>query len=84
MLPAWMRGIMRLSTIQMNSYQLDQQTMDEMTEVLLRRLPDRLQEDFDDLKLVSMDLLCDVKEGERLTHLTVFFNTNMIRRNRRT
>ncbi|WP_214794064.1 MULTISPECIES: hypothetical protein, partial [unclassified Exiguobacterium] len=50
----------------------------------LRRLPDRLQEDFDDLKLVSMDLLCDVKEGERLTHLTVFFNTNMIRRNRRT
>ena len=55
-----------------------------MTEVLLRRLPDRLQEDFDDLKLVSMDLLCDVKEGERLTHLTVFFNTNMIRRNRRT
>ncbi|TCI67989.1 MULTISPECIES: hypothetical protein [unclassified Exiguobacterium] len=68
----------------MDSYQLDQQTMDEMTEVLLRRLPDRLQEDFDDLKLVSMDLLCDVKEGERLTNLTVFFNTNMIRRNRRT
>jgi len=70
--------------IQEDSYQLDQQTMDEMTEVLLRRLPDRLQEDFDDLKLVSMDLLCDVKEGESLTHLTVFFNTNMIRRNRRT
>jgi len=70
--------------IQMDSYQLDQQTMDEMTEVLLRRLPDRLQEDFDDLKLVSMDLLCDVKEGERLTHLTVFFNTNMLRQNRRT
>ena len=70
--------------IQEDSYQLDQQTMDEMTEVLLRRLPDRLQEDFEDLKLVSMDLLCDVKEGESLTHLTVFFNTNMIRRNRRT
>ncbi|WP_047375769.1 hypothetical protein [Exiguobacterium sp. ZOR0005] len=68
----------------MDSYQLDQQTMDEMTEVLLRRLPDRLQEDFDDLKLVSMDLLCDVKERERLTHFTVFFNTNMLRRNRRT
>lgn len=68
----------------MDSYQLDQQTMDEMTEVLLRRLPDRLQEDFDDIKLVSMDLLCDVKEGECLTHLTVFFNTNMIRRNCRT
>ena len=67
----------------MGSYQLDQQTMDEMTEVLLRRLPDRLQKDFD-LKLVSMDLLCDVKEGERLTHLTVFFNTNMLRGNRRT
>ncbi len=49
--------------IQMDNFQLDQQTMDEMTEVLLRRLPDRLQEDFDDLKLVSMDLLCDVKEG---------------------
>ncbi|MEJ6527815.1 MULTISPECIES: hypothetical protein [Exiguobacterium] len=47
----------------MDNFQLDQQTMDEMTEVLLRRLPDRLQEDFDDLKLVSMDLLCDVKEG---------------------
>ncbi|WP_214684192.1 MULTISPECIES: hypothetical protein [Exiguobacterium] len=70
--------------IQEDSYQLDQQTMDEMTEVLLRRLPDRLQEDFEDLKLVSMDILCDVKEGESLTHLTVFFNTNMIRRNRRT
>ncbi|WP_214776038.1 hypothetical protein [Exiguobacterium sp. s37] len=68
----------------MDSYQLDQQTMDEMTEVLLRRLPDRLQEDFDDLKLMSMDLLCDVKEGERLIHLTVFFNTNMLRQNRRT
>ena len=70
--------------IQEDSYQLDQQTMDEMTEVLLRRLPDRLQEDFEDLKLVSMDILCDVKEGESLTHLTVFFNTNMFRRNRRT
>lgn len=34
---------------------------------------------FDDLKLASMDFLCDVKEGERLTHLTVFVNTNMIR-----
>ncbi len=70
--------------IQMDSYQLDQQTMDEMTEVLLRRLPDRLQEDFDDLKLVSMDILCDVKEGERLTDLTVFFSTNTLRHNRRT
>lgn len=39
MLPAWMRGIIELST---------------------------------------------GKEGERLTHLTIFFNTNMIRRNRRT
>ncbi|WP_214838307.1 MULTISPECIES: hypothetical protein [unclassified Exiguobacterium] len=68
----------------MDSYQLDQQTMDEMTEVLLRRLPDRLQEDFDDLKLVSMDILCDVKEGERLTDLTVFFSTNTLRHNRRT
>ncbi|MFN3188850.1 MAG: hypothetical protein ACK42D_04940 [Candidatus Paceibacteria bacterium] len=70
--------------IQMDNFQLNQQTMEEMTEVLLRRLPDRLKEDFDDLKLVSMDILCDVKEGERLTHLTVFFNTNMLRRNRRT
>ncbi|WP_396128911.1 hypothetical protein [Exiguobacterium mexicanum] len=68
----------------MDSYQLNQQTMDEMTEVLLRRLPDRLQEDFDDLKLVSMDILCDVKEGERLTDLTVFFSTNTLRHNRRT
>lgn len=34
---------------------------------------------FDDLKLASMDFLCDVKEGEHLTHLTVFVNTNMIR-----
>ncbi|MCM3281875.1 hypothetical protein M3591_15440 [Exiguobacterium sp. MER 193] len=68
----------------MDNFQLDQQTMDEMTEVLLRRLPDRLQEQFDDLKLVSMDILCDVKEGERLTHLTVFFNTNTLRLNRRT
>ncbi|WP_396128908.1 hypothetical protein [Exiguobacterium mexicanum] len=62
----------------MDSYQLNQQTMDEMTEVLLRRLPDRLQEDFDDLKLVSMDILCEVKEGERLKQMTVFFNTNTL------
>ncbi|WP_214816739.1 hypothetical protein [Exiguobacterium sp. s131] len=65
----------------MDNFQLDQQTMDEMTEVLLRRLPDRLQVDFDDLKLVSMDILCDVRVGERLTDLTVFFSTNTLRHN---
>ncbi|WP_214816747.1 hypothetical protein [Exiguobacterium sp. s131] len=68
----------------MDKFQLDQQTMDEMTEVLLRRLPDRLNVKNGEFKLVSMDILCNVKEGESLTHLTVFFNTNMIRRNRRT
>lgn len=68
----------------MDNFQLDQHTMGEMTKVLLRRLPDLLQEEFDDLKLVSMDLLCDVKEGERMNHLIVFFNTNMVRRNHRT
>ena len=66
------------------SHTLDQQTIEEMKEVLLRRLPERMDIDPEAFELVSMDLLCDVKEGERLTHLTVFFNTNMIRRNRRT
>ncbi|WP_214704242.1 MULTISPECIES: hypothetical protein [unclassified Exiguobacterium] len=66
------------------SHTLDQQTIEETKEVLLRRLPERMDIDPGVFELVSMDLLCDVKEGERLTHLTVFFNTNMIRRNRRT
>ena len=66
------------------SHTLDQQTIEETKEVLLRRLPERMDIDPEAFELVSMDLLCDVKEGERLTHLTVFFNTNMIRRNRRT
>lgn len=61
--------------IQMNNFQLDQQMMDEMT----RRLPDQLKEDFDDIKLVSMDILCEVKEGERLKQMTIFFNTNMLK-----
>ena len=66
------------------SHTLDQQTIEETKEVLLRRLPERMDIDPGVFELVSMDLLCDVKEGERLTHLTVFFNTKMIRRNCRT
>lgn len=65
--------------IQMDKFQLDQQTMDEMTEVLLRRLPDRLNVKNGEFKLVSMDILCDVKEGELLTRSTVFFTTNTLR-----
>lgn len=68
----------------MDSYELDQQTMDEMTEVLLRRLPDRYKGRYEEFKLVSMDVLCDVREGERLTDLTFFFSTNTLRHNRRT
>ncbi|OGX77834.1 hypothetical protein A6395_15270 [Exiguobacterium sp. SH31] len=64
--------------IEMQDYKLDQQTMDEMTEVLLRRIPDRLNVENEDFKLVSMNILCDVKEGERLTQATIFFNTDTL------
>ncbi|WP_214749985.1 hypothetical protein [Exiguobacterium sp. s189] len=63
----------------MDKFQLDQQTMDEMTEVLLRRLPDRLNVKNGEFKLVSMDILYDVKEGELLTRSTVFFTTKTLR-----
>ncbi|TCI42962.1 MULTISPECIES: hypothetical protein [unclassified Exiguobacterium] len=62
----------------MQDYKLDQQTMDEMTEVLLRRLRDRLNVENGEFKLVSMDILCDVKEGELLTQATIFFNTDAL------
>lgn len=61
----------------MEDYRLDHQAIEEMTEVLLRRLPERLTGQLDEFKLVSMDILCDVEE-ERLTQLTVFFNTNTL------
>ncbi|TCI24044.1 hypothetical protein EVJ30_14585 [Exiguobacterium sp. SH5S13] len=68
----------------MDSFQLDQQTMDEMMEeVVLRRLPERHKGRYEEFKLVSMDILCDVREGERLTDLTVFFSANTLRHNRR-
>ena len=44
------------------SHTLDQQTIEETKEVLLRRLPERMDIDPGVFELVSMDLLCDVKE----------------------
>lgn len=70
--------------IQMQADKLDQETIDEMTEVLIRRLPERYKGRYEEFKLVSMDILCDVREGDRLTNLTVFFNTNTLRHNRHT
>nr|WP_173057549.1 hypothetical protein [Exiguobacterium sp. S3-2] len=49
-----------------------------MKEVLLRRLPERMDIDPEAFELVSMDILCEVKEGERLKQMTVFFNTNTL------
>jgi hypothetical protein len=60
------------------SHTLDQQTIEEMKEVLLRRLPERMDIDPEAFELVSMDILCEVKEGERLKQMTVFFNTNTL------
>ena len=44
------------------SHTLDQHTIEEMKEVLRRRLPERMDIDPGVFELVSMDLLCDVKE----------------------
>ncbi|WP_214891360.1 hypothetical protein [Exiguobacterium sp. s142] len=62
----------------MQNYKLDQQTIEEMTEVLLRGLPNKLNVENGEFKLVSMDILCDVKEGVRLTQATIFFNTDTL------
>ena len=43
------------------NHTLDQQTIEEMKEVLLRRLPERMDIDSEAFALVSMDILCEVK-----------------------
>ncbi|WP_214785059.1 hypothetical protein [Exiguobacterium sp. S3] len=60
------------------NHTLDQQTIEEMKEVLLRRLPERMDIDSEAFALVSMDILCEVREGERLKQMTVFFNRNTL------
>lgn len=67
----------------MDDYKLDQQMMTEMTEVLRRHLPNRLVGSFDEFELVSLDILCSVKEGERLNNITVFFSTSTLKQNGR-
>ncbi|WP_214691649.1 MULTISPECIES: hypothetical protein [unclassified Exiguobacterium] len=60
------------------NHTLNQQTIKEMKEVLLRRLPERMDIDPEAFELVSMDILCEVKEGERLKQVTLFFNTSTL------
>ncbi len=78
MLRGQIQGIVELSTGEDDSNESDQQTIEETKEVLLRRLPERMDIDPGVFELVSMDLLCEVREGERLEQMTVFFNTNML------
>ncbi|WP_214691654.1 MULTISPECIES: hypothetical protein [unclassified Exiguobacterium] len=51
------------------NHTLDQQTIEEMKVLLLRKLPKRMDIDPEAFELVSMDILCEV---------TVFFNTNTL------
>lgn len=60
------------------NHTLNQQTIKEMKEVLLRRLLERMDIDPEAFELVSMDIRCEVKEGERLKQMTLFFNTSTL------
>lgn len=47
----------------------------EMKELMLKYLPERLDVPFGDLHIASISVLCGIDEEEKLQEVTVYFDT---------